>query len=248
MSFVPRIFLKETPALGDLITLDVSLSHYLATVLRLAENFKFTAFDPQGAEYEMTLEKADPREARARVSRMTQEAPQKPLWLALGQGLPKAAKLDLILRQGTEVGLRQMIPILTERSVSRPEPGQWDHKRERWQKILVEACRQCGRRDLPELKPLVEWEGLLQSFADYDLVLMPYEKEAPSLKGVLESKPQSRRILILIGPEGGWSPKEVEQAQARGACVTHLPVPILRTETAGITAAAMIQFFKSELS
>jgi 16S rRNA (uracil1498-N3)-methyltransferase len=246
MSFVPRIFLQETPALGAWMTLDTSLSHYLVTVLRLAEDFKFTAFDPQGAEYELVLEKADPREARARVSRLTQEAPEKPLWIALGQGLPKAAKLDLILRQGTEVGLNQFIPILTERSVSRPERDQWDHKRERWQKILVEACRQCGRRDLPELKPLVEWEGLLKSFPNYDLVLMPYEKEAPSLRGVLELKPESRRILILIGPEGGWSPKEVEEAQAKGACVTHLPVPILRTETAGITTAAMIQFFKSE--
>jgi 16S rRNA (uracil1498-N3)-methyltransferase len=244
MSSVPRIFLRETPLVGSTLSLELSLSHYLVKVLRLGANSPIVGFDPKGAEYEMTLVTADAQKSDARILRQTKEAPPESLWIALGQGLPKGAKMDLILRQGTEIGIHQMIPVLTERSVSRPEPGQWEHKRDRWQKILVEACRQCGRRDVPELKPLTDWKTLLESFKDYDLVLLPYEKEAPSLKGVLESNPSSRRILILIGPEGGWSPEEVEQAQTHGACVTHLPVPILRTETAGLAAAAMVQFFK----
>ncbi|HVM32563.1 MAG TPA: RsmE family RNA methyltransferase [bacterium] len=246
MSFVPRIFLSHTPPVGASLALDPSVSHYLVTVLRLGKGAAFQAFDPRGAEYEMTLEEPAPSQALAKNLRLIREAPSRPLWVALGQSLPKAAKMDLILRQGTEVGLSQFIPILTERSVSRPEEDQWVHKRDRWRKILIEACRQCGRPDLPELSPLVDWDAALKLFQDYDLVLLPYEKEAPSLKGVLESKPDSRRILILVGPEGGWSPREVEQAQARGACPTHLPVPILRTETAGLTAAAMVQFFKGE--
>jgi 16S rRNA (uracil1498-N3)-methyltransferase len=244
MGSVPRIFLRETPLVGSTLSLELSLSHYLVKVLRLGAHSPFVGFDPKGGEYEMTLVNADAQKSDARVLRQTKEAPSESLWIALGQGLPKGAKMDLILRQGTEIGIHQMIPVLTERSVSRPEPGQWEHKRDRWQKILVEACRQCGRRDVPELKPLTDWKILLESFKDYDLVLLPYEKEAPSLRGVLESNPESRRILILIGPEGGWAPGEVEQAQTHGACVTHLPVPILRTETAGLAAAAMVQFFK----
>jgi len=243
MSSVPRIFLQETPLVGSTLSLDPTLSHYLVKVLRLEKNASFLGFDSQGAEYEMTLLGAND----ARVLRQTQQAPVESLKIALGQGLPKGSKMDLILRQGTEMGIHQMIPLLTERSVSRPEPSQWEHKRDRWQKILVEACRQCGRRDVPELKAITDWESLLPSFKDYDLVLLPYEKEAPSLKSVLESNAESRRILILIGPEGGWAPGEVEQAQAHGACVTHLPVPILRTETAGLAAAAMIQFFKTKV-
>ncbi len=244
MSSVPRIFLQETPLAGSTLSLDPALSHYLAKVLRLEANAPFVGFDPQGSEYEMILLSANAQGSEARVLRQTQQAPAQSLQIALGQGLPKGSKMDLILRQGTEMGIHQIIPLLTERSVSRPEPSQWAHKRDRWQKILVEACRQCGRRDVPELKPMTDWETLLSCFKDYDLVLLPYEKEAPSLKSVLESNSESRRILVLIGPEGGWAPGEVEQAQAHGACVTHLPVPILRTETAGLAAAAMIQFFK----
>jgi 16S rRNA (uracil1498-N3)-methyltransferase len=244
MSSVPRIFLQETPVAGSEFSLDLSLSHYLVKVLRLETNATFVGFDPKGAEYEMTLTLADAQKSGVRVVRQTHQAPAQSLWIALGQSLPKGSKMDLILRQGTEMGIHQMIPILTERSVSRPEMKQWENKRDRWQKILVEACRQCGRRDVPELNAVTQWEVLLESFKDYDLVLLPYEKEAPSLRGVLESNPKSRRILVLIGPEGGWTPGEVEQAQTHGACVTHLPVPILRTETAGLAAAAMIQFFK----
>jgi 16S rRNA (uracil1498-N3)-methyltransferase len=244
MSSVPRIFLQEVPLVGATLSLGPTLSHYLVKVLRLETNASFLGFDPHGAEYEMTLLSPNAQGTDARVLRQTQQAPTESLKITLGQGLPKGSKMDLILRQGTEMGLHQIIPLLTERSVSRPEPSQWEHKRDRWQKILVEACRQCGRRDVPELKPMTDWEALLTSFKDYELVLLPYEKEAPSLKSVLESKPQSWRILVLIGPEGGWAPREVEQAQAHGACVTHLPVPILRTETAGLAAAAMIQFFK----
>ena len=206
MSSVPRIFLQETPLAGSTLSLDPALSHYLVKVLRLETKAAFVGFDSQGAEYEMTLLNANAQGADALVLRQTQQAPAESLMIALGQGLPKGSKMDLILRQGTEMGIHQIIPLLTERSVSRPEPSQWEHKKDRWQKILVEACRQCGRRDVPELKAITDWEGLLPSFKDYDLVLLPYEKEAPSLKSVLESNPQSRRILVLIGPEGGWAP------------------------------------------
>jgi len=248
MSFLPRIFLPHSPQPGEILSLDSPLSHYLVQVLRLAEKAPLIGFDEPGAEYELALESADPNQARVKVQRKSKAAPSRTFHLTLGQGLPKGAKMDLILRQGTEAGIHQFIPILTERSVSRPEPSQWPHKEERWRKILVEACRQCGRNDVPRLGPLVEWKALLKLFSDYDLVLLPYEKEAPLLRSVLESKADSRKILALIGPEGGWSREEVEQAQAHGAYPVHLPVPILRTETAGIVTASMIQFSKIQSS
>ncbi|MGH7739354.1 MAG: RsmE family RNA methyltransferase [bacterium] len=247
MGSIPRIFLRETPKAGLEFPMDPSLSHYLTRVLRLGAGAPFRAFDPSGAEYEMVLTGTETPDAVARMISKIQDAPEKPLRIVLGQSLPKGSKMDLILRQGTEIGLDQIIPLLTERSISRPDKDQWEHKRDRWQKILIEACRQCGRRDVPELSPLTDWGAALESFSQYDQVLLPYEKEAPSFRDVLESNSTSRRILILIGPEGGWTPEEVAGAQSKGACVTHLPVPILRTETAGLAAAAMIRFFKTRL-
>jgi 16S rRNA (uracil1498-N3)-methyltransferase len=90
---------------------------------------------------------------------------------------------------------------------------------------------------------VTEWKDLLARFKEFDLVLLPYEKEAPTLRTVLESKSVVRSVLALIGPEGGWDPEEVREAEAQGAVAVHLPTPILRTETAGVSMVSMLQLF-----
>jgi 16S rRNA (uracil1498-N3)-methyltransferase len=134
---------------------------------------------------------------------------------------------------------------VTQRSVSRPDISQYGHKNDRWQKILMEACRQCGRNDVPQLDLVIDWPEALGLFGEFDQVLLPYEKEAPTLKTVLESNPSAGKILVLVGPEGGWAEEEVREAEERGAAPVHLPTPILRTETAGIAIVSMVQFFCS---
>ncbi len=247
MSFIPRLFLNAVPKDRNEIILDESASRYLLKVLRLEEGGLFLGFDAQSVQYELSLKKADPQGALASIlSRSEPQAGGNQSYIALGQSLPKASKMDLILRQGTELGIHRFIPLVTERSVSRPEPSQHEHKNERWQKILVEACRQCGRNDLPAMDSVTSWENGLKLFGEFDQVLLPYEKEAPTLKTVLESKHSFKKILILVGPEGGWSQAEVRQAEEKGANPVHLPTPILRTETAGLAVVSMVQFFLSQ--
>ncbi len=244
MSFVPRLFLPSIAEGQSEVALDDSASHYLTKVLRLAEGDPFLGFDSRGFQYDLNLKKSGPGPATASVLRRREKARNDSgVFLALGQGLPKAAKMDLILRQGTEVGLHRFIPLVTQRSISRPDSSQYGHKNDRWQKILVEACRQCGRDDVPRLDPLTQWEKGLELFREFDLVLMPYEKDAPVLKTVLESAPIAGKILVLIGPEGGWDPGEIREAQQKGAAPVHLPTPILRTETAGVVVASMLQYY-----
>ncbi len=245
MSFVPRLFLPEVPSAAAELTLDESTTRYLLKVLRMVEGARFLGFDLRGCQYEMVLKKADLPQALAAVLSRREASGREGIHLALGQSLPKSTKMDLILRQGTEAGIHQFMPLLTRRSVSRPDPSQFGHKNERWQKILVEACRQCGRNDVPRLEPVTEWATLLGKFQEFDLVLLPYEKQAPTLKTVLESNRLARKILALVGPEGGWAPEEVREAEDQGAAPVHLPTPILRTETAGTVLTAMIQFFYS---
>lgn len=246
MSFVPRLFLSSIAKDKDEITLDESATRYLVRVLRLVEGSRLSAFDAQGCQYELALKQTEGPQATAKVLSRREPTPgAQNLLLTLGQSLPKAFKMDLILRQGTEVGVHRFLPMVTQRSVSRPDASQFGHKNERWQKILVEACRQCGRNDVPLLEDVADWPKVLEGFKEFDLVLLPYEREAATLKTVLESKPQARRILILVGPEGGWAPEEVREAEEKGAAPVHLPTPILRTETAGISIVSMIQFFQS---
>ncbi len=244
MSFIPRLFLSSVPENQQEITLDESASRYLVKVLRLTEGSTFKGFDSQGQQYELALKKADARQSMVSVLIRHKKNPDdKNIFLALGQSLPKAAKMDLILRQATEAGVHRFIPFVTQRSISRPDVSQYDHKGDRWKKILVEASRQCGRNEVPQLDPVLNWEQALNLFGEFDQVLLPYEKEAPTLKTMLESNSSSKKILVLIGPEGGWTTEEVFEAEERGAAPVHLPTPILRTETAGIVIVSMVQFF-----
>src|ERR1019366_6108186 len=155
MSFIPRLFLPHVPPGQKEIVLDESATRYLTKVLRLEEGAHILGFDPQSLQYELVLKKADSNQAVAEVlSRSEKNKGNSQNLIALGQSLPKAAKMDLILRQGTEVGIHRFIPLVTQRSISRPESSGREHKNERWQKILVEACRQCGRNDVPRLDPV----------------------------------------------------------------------------------------------
>lgn len=243
MSSIPRLFLPSLAPGSSGLELDPSSSRYLVKVLRFSEGSRFLGFDAQGREYDLELERADPQKARAKVFAQREGTSRgKRATLVLGQSLPKSSKMDLILRQGTELGVDRFIPLLTERSISRPDGSAQEHKQDRWGKILVEACRQCGRTGLPGLDPITPWRDLLSSLSGFGLVLMPYEKEAPSLRTALGSFQGAGDILVLVGPEGGWAKDEVAQAEERGALPVHLPTPILRTETAGLAVMSMIQY------
>lgn len=246
MSFIPRLYLPPVPKDQTELIMDESATRYLVKVLRMAEGARFWGFDAQGHQYELALKKVEFPQALATVlSRREPPSGSQSLSLTLGQGLPKSSKMDLILRQGTEAGIHRFVPLVTQRSISRPDASQYDHKNDRWQKILVEACRQCGRNDVPQLEPVTAWKDLLKTFGEYDLVLLPYEKDAPTLKSALESKQGARKFLILVGPEGGWAGEELKEAVLQDAFAVHLPTPILRTETAGLAIVSMIQFFYS---
>lgn len=244
MSFIPRLFLPSISENQGEITLDESASRYLVKVLRFTEGSIFSGFDSKGHQYELILKKKDAQQAIASVLARREKNPENGnIFITLGQSLPKAAKMDLILRQATETGVHRFIPLVTQRSVSRPDFSQYDHKSDRWKKILVESCRQCGRIDVPQLDPVTDWAKALELFVQFDQVLLPYEKEAPTLKTVLESNSSAKKILVLVGPEGGWAKEEVREAEEKGAASVHLPTPILRTETAGVSIVSMIQFF-----
>jgi 16S rRNA (uracil1498-N3)-methyltransferase len=244
MSFIPRLFLATVllPEQKE-ITLNESASRYLVKVLRLESGARFLGFDSQAREYELVLQQTDTIPATAKILSCREKSRDNAAnYIALAQSLPKGPKIDLILRQGTEAGVNRFIPLITQRSISRPDESQFEHKNNRWQKILVEACRQCGRNDLPQLDEVKDWEKCLELFDEFDQVLLPYEKEAPTLKTVLESNPIAKKILVLVGPEGGWSQDEVREAQLKGAAAVHLPTPILRAETAGLAIVSMIQY------
>lgn len=169
--------------------------------------------------------------------------------VTLYQGLPKADKMELIAQKTTELGVHAIQPVAMERCVVKLEGK--DRKTERWQKIAREAVKQCARVAVPEVREVKKLTALRDELRGLDLLIVPWEDARDgSVRACLEElgrdKPLS--VGILIGPEGGISPKEAQwlRDEAGGRLVTLGP-RILRTETAGLCALTMVMAFLGEL-
>ncbi len=218
-------------------------SRHVAVVLRHKSGDEIDLFDGENNAYRGVLESVGPERVEGRVAARAPGA-VKPYRLRLAQALPKGDKMEWILEKGTELGVDAFAPTTTERSVGRVPADRLEARLERWKKIVTAAARQCGRADVPSVDAPVGLDRALAAAAPGDLVLVPWESAAgTTLKGALGAWRQKgptggATIHVIIGPEGGLSPNEVERAAARGAVPLTLGPRILRTETAGLAVAA----------
>jgi 16S rRNA (uracil1498-N3)-methyltransferase len=214
--------------------------HYLARVLRVKPGEALEVFDGVSKVFHakvtsvedatLCLELGPPREASAAL----------PVWLL--QGLPKADKFELVLQKATELGVAAVVPVVMERSVSRPKDGA--AKAERWLKIATEAARQCGRADVPQVPEPCSLEDALKMLPASAQVLVLDEEEKTTR---LSSLADAGTPVLVVGPEGGLTRGEVEQLEAKGARTVTLGPRILRTETAALAALSVILHRRGEL-
>jgi len=164
--------------------------------------------------------------------------------ITLFQSLPKGQKMELILQKSVEIGLKSVVPMLTERCVTKIKDKKTEkNKLERWQKIMDEAAKQSKRGILPHIEHVVPFNEIESSLSEFDLVLIPHVLgEQKTLKQVLKSANKPSKIAILIGPEGGFTDKEVEKALSMNAQPITLGPRILRTETAGFVTSSIVMY------
>lgn len=161
--------------------------------------------------------------------------------ITLLQGMPKADKLEWVIQKCTELGVHEVIPVMTDHVVVKWDDKSIEKKVERWNKIALEAGKQSGRQKIPEVKKPINFKNLVENLSKYDIVILPYEGEKKqTLKVALQKVEKSwKRIAILIGPEGGFSPEEIAAMQLPSVQIVTLGSRILRTETAAIATVAM---------
>ena len=163
--------------------------------------------------------------------------------ITLFQGLPKADKFEYIIQKSVELGIREIIPVDTERTVVKIEKRKdIERKLDRWNKIAYEASKQSKRTFIPEIKEIIKFNDMISLFNEFDLVLFLYEGEKNvRIKDIILGKEFSN-IAVIVGPEGGFSDKEAETISESDGISVSLGNRILRTETAGITCISILQY------
>ena len=158
--------------------------------------------------------------------------------LTLFQAMPKSDKMELIVQKAVELGAAEIVPVLTERCVSRPDEKSLEKKRQRWQKIALEAAKQSGRGTIPTIGEALSFKGCIERMKLSDRSFMCYEKGGESLSA--ENLSGAKSIGLLIGSEGGFEQREADFAAENGIILTGLGKRILRCETAPIAAISII--------
>jgi len=244
-----RFFVEGEPLRpGERLVTGTRVKH-LTRTLRLGVGDNVLLFDGRGREFPAEILEVGPHLVRFKVADGEEIDRESPLHLVLAQALSRPAPMDLIVQKATELGVHEVIPVRTERSQRWLADNKIVSRIKRWERIAQEAARQSGRNQVPHIWPLTDFPGLLKLTEGAELRLIFWEEGAKgSLRQILEDKENSHHVCVFVGPEGGFSAKEVEHAVAAGFCKVSLGRRILRTETAAITVVGLLQYELGDLA
>ncbi len=233
-----RFFIDDSLSVGARVNLSQQQSHQVANVLRLQSGDQIVLFNGDGSEYRAVISEID-RSATA-VDIVSTEVgftlPGPPIHVALA--LIKSDRFEWALQKVTELGAERFIPMITEHSVISLRVDREARRRERWLKIAAEASEQSGRCTIPAIDPVVAFDDLICRI-DATQTYLLWEEESTTALTAMRFDPD-RPIVLLVGPEGGFSSAEIEMAKQAGVKTASLGHLTLRAETAAVAAAAMI--------
>lgn len=234
----PRLYI-ERDLDGSELALDEPESHYLGHVLRLQRGARLVVFNGRGAERQATVAAVQRRGASLALTDVLAPLPEPPLALALVQALPKSDAMDLIVQKATELGVRTLLPVLTEFSVVRLDAERSERRLDHWRKIAQSACEQCGRHRPPQIEPAAPLADALASLpSGARLALDPDGERA--LAAAVGGAPEAG-LVVAIGPEGGFGAHDWRRLDAARFEHVTLGPRVLRAETAALAVCAIAQ-------
>ena len=233
---MPRFFVKAADLSPDgSAVLRGADAVHVSRALRMKPGEKLTLCDGDGVEYESVILSVG-EEVSLRVLSSKPSETEPPYEAAVYQALAKGDRFDTVLMKATELGACRIVPVLTARCTVKPDPKDLPKKRERWQRIAAEAAGQCGRGRIPAVDVPMKFSDAVKEAAEADLALFCYEGGAGcgtvALPKLFDGAGTPRTVSVMIGPEGGFEPREAEEAVKGGMKPAGLGNRILRTETA----------------
>ena len=240
---MPRFPVKQNDIEGLRAVISGSDFRHIVKVLRMREGDSIILFDENSVEYDGRIARIGSREVIVEIKTSRKVATDSPLNITLLQGLSKRDNMDFIVEKATELGVHTIVPVVTDRSQVRT-----GYKKTRWELIAHEASKQCGRTKPPIIENTLNFVEAIKYSKQYELSIILHVGYKSSLKNFLKySLQHPKNIIVLIGPEGGFSENEVLLASEMGFTSLGLGPRTLRTETAGIAVLSIIQFHHGDL-
>jgi 16S rRNA (uracil1498-N3)-methyltransferase len=250
-----KCFLIDHQDLGvEMFTLADDVAHHMRNVLRLKPGDSIELRDGQGNGWSAIIKEMKGREVRVGACEEQVLENESPLQLTLALALSRFDRMELALRQATEMGAHRFIAFRADHSDYQLPASHQNRRKERWGKITREALCQCGRMRLPEIAILSDSTALITAAPSWEAtegkcltILAREDEDRQSLTGLHRVHPVCRQMLVVIGPEGGWSRREGEQFEEAGFYSVHLGPRVLRLETAAVGLLAAVQLLWGDL-
>lgn len=233
-----RSFVEFPLAVGQQLPLPEDVANHLVRVMRLREGERCVLFNGDGQDYSATLVELGKRSAQVRIDAVQALDNESPLSITLLQGIARGEKMDLILQKATELGVHAIVPVNAERTEVKLDAARAEKRWAHWNSVVVSACGQSGRARVPSVAAPQSLLDAVRSMPGgaLKLTLDPLGEHRLS---TLAAAPEG--VVIAIGPEGGWSPRDRQALAEAGFQGLQLGPRILRTETAGLAAIAAVQ-------
>ncbi len=240
---IPRFYCREALSPGAHVELPEPVARHAVRVLRLSAGAPMILFDGRGGEYPAHIERIERDRVFAELAAWVERESESPLAVTLVQALQAGEKMDFTIQKAVELGVRDIVPVESRRSVLRLSGERAARRVAHWQGVVASACEQCGRNQVPLVAPVEKLENWLARPAKGGLRLML----DPQAELTLADLEPASEVQLLIGAEGGLDPQEIIAARQAGFVGVRMGPRILRTETAGLAALSILQALWGDL-
>lgn len=239
-----HFFVEPTQICGDTIAIEGSDLNHMKNVLRIKPGESVEISDGSSNRYICEVDEYEQDSVRLHICDKIRDDVELPSRIYLFQGLPKADKMELIIQKAVELGVYEVIPVVTKRAVVKLDEKKAAKKVARWNAIAEGAAKQSGRNRIPEVHDVMTFAEALKFAKSLDVRLIPYEKAEGmgTMKSAVDQIRPGKSIGVFIGPEGGFEEAEIEQAMEQEIIPVSLGKRILRTETAGLTILSILMY------
>ena len=244
----PRFYVSPENINSSEISINGKEAHHIVDVMRLSPGDGVVVFDGEGKEYEGIIKQGSGQRVLIKINNVKRLKEQRQVKITLAQAIPRKARMDYLVQKCTELGVEQIIPLSTSRTVVKLSGLRLVSRCQRWQRIATEASKQCGRIEVSRIREVNDFKNVVAQIKSYDLALIPcLDSQSKDLKKALDSYKKAGpvkpiEIIVFIGPEGGFTPEEISLARGAGAVPVSLGENVLKSDTAAVVSLAIVNY------